>query len=57
MKQFVIMMVGKTHSGKTSFAKELEDRVEQAVMIDQDTHALFLQNNYQKLFLRQDQMI
>lgn len=49
MKRFIIMMVGKTHSGKTSFAKELEDRVEQAVMIDQDTHALFLQNHYQKL--------
>ncbi|PAE06355.1 CRISPR-associated protein Cas2 [Terribacillus saccharophilus] len=49
MKRFIIMMVGKTHSGKTSFAKELENSLEQAVMIDQDTHAFFLQNHYPKL--------
>lgn len=49
MKRYIIMMVGKTHSGKTTFAKELEDRMEHAVMIDQDTHAFFLQYHYQKL--------
>lgn len=49
MKRYIIMMVGKTHSGKTSFAKDLEDNVEKAIMIDQDSHALFLQKHYQKL--------
>ena len=27
MKRFVIMTVGKTHSGKTTFAKELENEL------------------------------
>lgn len=49
MKRFIIMMVGKTHSGKTSFAKDLEDKVEKAIMIDQDNHTVFLQKHYQKL--------
>ncbi|MFP7171460.1 ATP-binding protein [Terribacillus sp. 7520-G] len=49
MERFVIMTVGKTHSGKTTFAKELKKDLRNAVVIDQDVHALFLRNHYQEL--------
>ena len=43
------MTVGKTHSGKTTFAKALETELLNSVVIDQDKHAEFLQINYQTL--------
>ncbi|QXE01900.1 ATP-binding protein [Terribacillus sp. DMT04] len=49
MKRYIIMTVGKTHSGKTTFAKELEEKLEHAVLIDQDNHASFLHDYYKKL--------
>ena len=42
MNRFVIMTVGKTHSGKTTFAKALEEEMTNSVVIDQDNHAEFL---------------
>ncbi|WP_313891808.1 AAA family ATPase [Psychrobacillus sp.] len=53
MKRFVIMTVGKTHSGKTTFAKALEKELLNSVVIDQDNHAEFLQTYYQTLLPKQ----
>lgn len=53
MNRFVIMTVGKTHSGKTTFAKSLEEEMPNSVVIDQDNHAEFLQTNYQTLLPKQ----
>ncbi len=49
MKRLVIMTVGKTHSGKTTFAKELESILQRAIVIDQDNHAEFINKHYIKL--------
>jgi predicted kinase len=49
MNRFVIMTVGKTHSGKTTFAKALEKKLPHSVVIDQDNHAAFLQAHYSGL--------
>lgn len=49
MNRLIIMTVGKTHSGKTTFAKELESNLQQAVVIDQDNHAEFINTFYKKL--------
>ncbi|MBD3922921.1 ATP-binding protein [Paenibacillus sp. PR3] len=49
MSRLVIMTVGKTHSGKTTFAKELESVIQKAVVIDQDNHAEFINSHYKKL--------
>lgn len=49
MNRLVIMTVGKTHSGKTTFAKELESILQQAVVIDQDIHAEFINKHYKKI--------
>ena len=50
MKRFVIMTVGKTHSGKSTFAKKLEKELANSVVIDQDNHAAFLHTYYPTLF-------
>jgi hypothetical protein len=39
MKRLVIITVGKTHSGKTTFAKALEQQLHNSLVIDQDNHA------------------
>ncbi len=49
MNRLMVMTVGKTHSGKTTFANELELNLQQAVVIDQDNHAEFINNYYKKL--------
>lgn len=46
MKRLVIMTVGKTHSGKTTFAKSLEKRMPNSIVVDQDNHAEILQTYY-----------
>ncbi|WP_233354871.1 hypothetical protein [Paenibacillus sp. JZ16] len=43
------MTVGKTHSGKTTFANELESVFQEAAVIDQDNHAEFINSHYKKL--------
>lgn len=55
MNRYVILTVGKTHSGKTTFAKALEKEMTNSVVIDQDNHAEFLQSNYQALIPKQGQ--
>ncbi|WIV20253.1 ATP-binding protein [Paenibacillus polygoni] len=49
MDRLVVMTVGKTHSGKTTFAKELESVLQQSIVIDQDNHAEFINTHYKKL--------
>jgi len=49
MNRLVIMTVGMTHSGKSTFAQMLESRLRNALVIDQDNHAEFLQTYYEKL--------
>lgn len=53
MNRFVILTVGKTHSGKTTFAKALEKEMANAVVIDQDNHAEFLHTHYRNLLPKQ----
>ena len=49
MKRLVIMTIGKTHSGKTTFGKKLEEKLQTSIVIDQDNHATFLHTHYPKL--------
>lgn len=49
MQRLIIMTVGPTHSGKTTFAKALEKELPNSVVIDQDNHAEFLHTYYQPL--------
>ncbi|MDP5276718.1 AAA family ATPase [Chengkuizengella axinellae] len=55
MNRLVIMTVGKTHSGKTTFAKALEKEMQNSVVIDQDNHAEFLNTYYPVLLPIQEQ--
>lgn len=49
MKRLVIMTVGKTHSGKTTFARKLESKLNNALVMDQDNQAAFINTFYEKL--------
>ena len=49
LKRFVILTIGKTHSGKTTFAKELEQQLNHSIVIDQDNHAEFINTYYTTL--------
>ncbi|WP_242238152.1 AAA family ATPase [Bacillus cereus group sp. BfR-BA-01316] len=49
MKRLVIITVGKTHSGKTTFAKALEKELHNSFIMDQDNHAEFINTYYEKL--------
>ena len=49
MKRLVIITVGKTHSGKTTFARSLEKELNNSFVMDQDNHAEFININYEKL--------
>ncbi|WP_045520796.1 ATP-binding protein [Neobacillus niacini] len=49
MKRLVIITVGKTHSGKTTFAKALELQLHYSLVIDQDNHAEFINTYYKSL--------
>lgn len=49
MQRLIIMTVGLTHSGKTTFAKALEIELTNSVVIDQDNHAEFLHTYYQPI--------
>ncbi|WP_438311264.1 AAA family ATPase [Sporosarcina sp. FA9] len=55
MTRFVIMTVGKTHSGKTTFAKDLEEVMPNSIVIDQDNHAEFLHTFYPRLLPKDGQ--
>ncbi|MEZ0482117.1 AAA family ATPase [Planococcus sp. SSTMD024] len=49
INRIAVITVGKTHSGKTTFAKVLENRLGNAIVVDQDTHAEILQSYYPAL--------
>lgn len=49
MKRLVIITVGKTHSGKTTFARELERKLDNSIVMDQDNHAEFINAFYKNL--------
>jgi len=49
MNRIVVVTVGKTHSGKTTFAKQLELQLKNTVIIDQDNHASFINAYYKSL--------
>ncbi|WP_079508900.1 AAA family ATPase [Mesobacillus jeotgali] len=49
MERLAIMTIGKTHSGKTTFARELEKQLDNSIVMDQDLHAEFLNTYYKKL--------
>jgi predicted ABC-type ATPase len=53
MKRLVIITVGKTHSGKTTFAKSLEQQLPNSLVIDQDNHAEFINTYYKALLPKQ----
>lgn len=45
----LIMFIGKTHSGKTTFAKELEKSNNDTIILELDPIALFMRENFPKL--------
>ncbi|MEI4827865.1 AAA family ATPase [Bacillus sp. FJAT-53711] len=49
MKRLVIITVGKTHSGKTTFARALEKELNNSFVMDQDNHAEFINTYYKNL--------
>lgn len=49
MKRLAIITVGKTHSGKSTFAKELEKVLDNSFVMDQDNHAEFINTYYKNL--------
>ncbi|MFC7686385.1 AAA family ATPase [Ureibacillus sp. GCM10028918] len=49
MKRLVVITVGKTHSGKTTFARALEKELSHSLVIDQDNHAEFINTYYKNL--------
>ncbi|WP_237417104.1 ATP-binding protein [Halobacillus litoralis] len=49
MSRYVVMTVGMTHSGKSTFARRLEEKVADTVVVDQDDQAAFLNTHYSRL--------
>jgi predicted kinase len=49
MKRLVIITVGKTHSGKTTFARALEQKLKNSIVMDQDNHGAFINMYYKNL--------
>ncbi|MBD2870625.1 ATP-binding protein [Paenibacillus arenilitoris] len=49
MNRLVVVTVGKTQSGKTTFARSLEAQLHNSVVIDQDNHAAFINAHYKSL--------
>ncbi|EJS04817.1 MULTISPECIES: AAA family ATPase [Bacillus] len=49
MKRLVIITVGKTHSGKTIFARALEKEFPNSFIMDPDNQAEFINTHYEKL--------
>lgn len=48
--QFVIMTVGKTHSGKTTFGKKIAKKLKRSCVLDSDEIAEFLKDKYSELY-------
>jgi deoxyadenosine/deoxycytidine kinase len=49
MKRLVVITVGKTHSGKTTFARTLEQKLVNSIVMDQDNHGAFINMYYNNL--------
>ena len=49
MKKLEIITVGKTHSGKTTFANALEKQLNNSFVMDQDNQAEFINSYYKNL--------
>ncbi|GGD25787.1 ATP-binding protein [Pontibacillus salipaludis] len=49
MNRYAIITVGKTHSGKSTFAKELHHHLSNSHIIDQDNHATFINTYYKDM--------
>ncbi|SEM51737.1 ATP-binding protein [Paenibacillus sp. OV219] len=49
MTRLVVVTVGVTHSGKSTFARALEHQLPNSVVVDQDNHAEFINSYYMKL--------
>ncbi|RIW34671.1 ATP-binding protein [Bacillus salacetis] len=49
MERLIILTAGKTHSGKSTFARKLEEKLDHSVVIDQDHQAEFINTFYPKL--------
>lgn len=49
MKRLVVITVGKTHSGKSTFAKKLAKKLNNSFVMDQDNHAEFINKYYRNL--------
>ncbi len=50
MMEYVLLTVGKTHSGKTTFWKELMKEIKHGCIIDTDSITEFLKINYPDLY-------
>ncbi|MFH0856533.1 MAG: ATP-binding protein [bacterium] len=50
-KKFVIMTVGKTHSGKTTFACRVNDFFPDSFVLDSDVISMFLRENFPLIHL------
>lgn len=48
--QFVIMTVGKTHSGKTTFGKKIANKIKHSCLLDSDEVADFLSSKFPDLY-------
>jgi len=48
--QYVVVTVGKTHSGKTTFGLELKKNLKHCTLIDGDVVAGFLRDNYPDMY-------
>lgn len=48
--QFVVMTVGKTHSGKTTFGMELAKKIKKSCVLDADILSEFLKTTYPILY-------
>lgn len=46
---YVLLTIGKTHTGKSTFAKELVEDIPNGVILETDSIALFLKDTFPKL--------
>lgn len=49
MNRYVLLTVGKTHSGKSTFANDLVSEIPNCVVLETDPIALFLRSTFNKL--------
>ncbi|MEI6863939.1 MAG: AAA family ATPase [Candidatus Adlerbacteria bacterium] len=49
MSGLTLLTIGKTHSGKSTFAKEIATSIPNSVILETDTIALFLRSHYLSL--------